>query len=141
MQDILLFLQAHWQLTSALVIVLALLVIVEFIKGAQKTSQLSTTRATTLINHQNAIVVDVRSTDAYANGHIISALSLPLSDFNDKLKKIEPFKSQPIIVVCATGNDAAQAAKTLKQRAFTEVYVLAGGIRAWKEAGMPLIKG
>jgi len=140
MQDIWIFLQHHELLTSALVAILIVLVIVEFLKIRRGTHQLSPMQVTQLINHENAAIVDVRSLDAYTNGHIVNAISLPAQQLAEKIKKIEKFKALPVIVVCAMGRDSAQASTTLMNHGFTRVYILNGGIQAWKTADMPLVK-
>ena len=63
-----------------------------------------------------------------------------LSDLKTKIKKIEKFKSQPIVIICATGADSPAAASLLAEQGF-QTCMLNGGIRAWREAEMPLIKG
>jgi rhodanese-related sulfurtransferase len=140
MQDISLFIHHHSMLSLALAAVLALLIIVELMRMKRNTNQISPTAATTLINHQNAVVVDLRNTDAFVKGHIVDAISLPFKDINDKYKKIEKFKSQPIVLVCSTGIESPRAETLLTQKGFN-VFILAGGIRAWQTADLPLIKG
>lgn len=139
MQDLTVFIQNHWQLSSVLIVVLILLTIVEFIKQKSDTSRLTPRQVTQLINHENAAVVDVRDTDAFASGHILNAASLPVKDLEQKLQKIEKFKSQPIVLVCSTGLDSARAFSVLQKKGFN-VKILGGGIRAWREADLPLVK-
>jgi rhodanese-related sulfurtransferase len=140
MQEILNFLQHHWQLTSALIVILLLLMLMEFLKKSKGTN-LSPVDTINLINHENAAVIDIRSSDAYLNGHIIGSISIPLHELNDKIKKIEKFKAQPIVIVCATGKDSTQAMRILTGKGFARIYTLQGGIQAWKMNEMPLTKG
>lgn len=139
MQDFFLFIQNHWILSTAFVVVVVLLVILEFIKLRSSASQLSPLQATQLINHQNAVVIDIRAHDVFSAGHIIGAHSIPANELT-KNKKIEKFKSQPLIIVCNTGQESARIAETLNQQGYN-AKVLANGIRSWREADMPLIKG
>jgi rhodanese-related sulfurtransferase len=138
MQDFLPFLQHHWLLTSAFGAVLVLVMLVEYLKNRGNTHHLSPSKAIHLINHENATVIDIRSQEAYTSGHIVGSLSIPA---NELTKKIDKFKAQPIIIVCATGAESARIVSTLKPKEVGPTYVLSGGIRAWKEAEMPLIKG
>ena len=140
MQDIILFMQHHLLLVAAFAAVLFLLFILEFIKIKRGTQSLGPAEAVRLINHEKAVIVDVRSYEAYLTGHIVNSVSLPLNEIKDKIKKIEKFKSQPIVVVCGTGVEASRAATLLTQQGF-QAQVLAGGIRAWRDAEMPLVKG
>ncbi len=141
MQDIVLFMQHHSALVAIFVIVLILLFVLELIKFKRGASRLTPGQATQLINHSNAVVVDVRNHEAFLSGHIVNAISLPLSELNNKIKKIEKFKAQPIIVICGTGIEAAKAANLLAQQGFSQAQVLSGGIRGWRDAELPLVKG
>lgn len=139
MQDITLFIQNHMLLCLALIAVLFVLVIVEFINQKRATKQLSAVQATQLINRSNAAVVDIRAPASYSAGHIIGAISAPLSELKEKIKKLEKFKSQPIVIVCASGIESPRASAILIADGF-DVHILAGGIRSWTDADMPLVK-
>lgn len=141
MQDIILFIQQHLLPSLALLVVLVLLVILEFVKLKRGTKQLSAQQLIQLINHQNAVVVDLRSVDAFTKGHIVGAMSIPLSELQTKYKKIEKLQSQPIVLVCAMGNDCVSAEIVLKKNGITQFTRLAGGMRRWQDEGMPLVKG
>ena len=140
MQDIIPFINNHLMLVSATAFVLLLLLFMEFIKLKQSASRLTPAQAIRAINHQKAVIIDIRSPDAFSTGHITDSVSLPLPDLNNKIKKIEKFKSQPIVLVCATGVDSSKAAASLAQHGF-HAHILNGGIRAWRDADMPLVKG
>jgi rhodanese-related sulfurtransferase len=139
MQDILIFIQHHLALTAILVIILGLLMVFEFIKLKQGAQRLSPAFVIQMINHQNAIIVDIRNTDAFSSGHIVDALSIPLAELESQYKKLEKFKAQPIIIVCATGLESLRAASLLQKNGFN-TFILAGGMHKWKETEMPLIK-
>ncbi len=140
MQDILLFTQHHYWLLLALSAVLILLIVLEFFKQKNASHGLSPLKATHLINHDNAVVIDVRSTDAFAKGHIVNAISLPASDIQQKTGKLEKHKSNPLILVCATGTDSTRIANQLLQQGYT-THFLSGGLRTWTDANLPLVKG
>ena len=140
MQDIVPFIQQHMALSVGLIVVLTLLVIVEFIRLKQSGSQLSAPKVTDMINHQGAVVVDIRSQDSFNNGHLVDAVSLPASELPNKLKKLDKHKAQPIILVCETGTESLHSATLLAKEGFN-VFTMAGGIRAWRLADMPLVKG
>jgi len=140
MQDILLFIQHHALLSATFVIVLIALIFLELIRAKRGTLQITPQQAILLINHENAVVVDVRSLDTFFAGHILGAVSLPLAELETRLNKLEKFKSNPIVITCATGLESPAAAASLLKHGF-KVRVLSGGIRGWKEADMPLVKG
>lgn len=139
MQDILSFIQNHWMLTAALVIIFVLLLVTELIRQRHGAKRLSPLQATQLINHQDAVIIDVRSTDAFKTGHIVGAISVPFAELENKSKKLEKYKSRPIILVCAAGLESARATTLLMKQGLS-ASILAGGIRSWRDAEMPLVK-
>lgn len=139
MQDILLFVNHHLMLIAALAVIVVLLIMVEGVKLKRGATSLSPARLTHLINHAKAIVIDIRTPDAFLTGHVMGAISLPAAELKTGLKKIEKFKAQPIVITCATGTDSPAAATFLTAQGF-QVHVLNGGIRAWREADLPLVK-
>jgi rhodanese-related sulfurtransferase len=139
MQNFLIFMENHWLLTLAFLIIFFLIVIVEFIRTKRSARQISPREAIHFMNHQNAVILDLRSNDAFATGHIVGAVSLPYAELPNKIKKLEKYKSQPIILVCAGGVESSRAAKILANEQFTS-HILAGGIRGWRDAEMPLVK-
>jgi rhodanese-related sulfurtransferase len=97
---------------------------------------LSTLQATQLINSRNAVVVDVRPPEEFAKGSLPGARNLPEDKIGERMRDLK--KDKPLIVVCATGNRAGRIAAQLRAGGFGEVYVLAGGLAAWREAGLPI---
>lgn len=96
--------------------------------------------ATQLINHRDAVVVDVREDKEWAVSHISHAKHIPLGQLSGRLKELEKFKSKPIVVMCRSGQRSASACGTLKKNGFNEVFNLKGGIIAWEQANMPVEK-
>jgi Rhodanese-related sulfurtransferase len=64
-----------------------------------------------------------------------------MSQFDPENKQLAPARSLPVVLVCKTGMTATGAAKRLVKAGFEKVYVLDGGIEAWRQAGLPLVKG
>jgi rhodanese-related sulfurtransferase len=93
-----------------------------------------------LINHKNAIVLDVREDDEYKSGHILDAKLVPLGKLDEHLHKLEKYKDQPIVVMCRSGIRSATACSRLAKKGYTQAYNLAGGILAWQKANLPLDK-
>ncbi|MDQ3702101.1 MAG: rhodanese-like domain-containing protein, partial [Chloroflexota bacterium] len=95
----------------------------------------------------NAVVVDVREPeDVKATGAIPGSMNVPLGVLaiqadtelpeNMRNPKLQD-RSTPVITTCGAGGQAALAAKTLKDMGFTNVSMIDGGTRGWKEAGLP----
>lgn len=97
---------------------------------------LTTLQVTQLINQKNAQVVDVRDAAEFAKGSLPGAKNLPLAQTADPGKELK--KDKPIVVVDDRGAQAPRAASQLRAAGFDQVFVLAGGLTAWREAGLPL---
>lgn len=97
-----------------------------------------TLQATQLINGKQAQVLDVRASDDFAKGSLPGARNVPGAALKDRLGELR--KDRPVIVVCNTGSSAGGSAAFLRANGFGEVYVLAGGLAAWREAGLPIRK-
>ncbi|MUI54843.1 rhodanese-like domain-containing protein [Aliivibrio fischeri] len=99
-------------------------------------------QATTLMNREDAIVLDIRSKDEFKSGHITDARHILLSDIKaGNLSGLENSKTTPIIVVCKTGQTAQAAANDLHKAGFEQVKLLKNGLISWNEANLPLVKG
>ena len=115
--------------------------IVLSVRGAGSKAGLSPTQATLLINREDAKVIDVRSADEYATGHLPESQNIPLDQLEARASEIGNLKDTPLIVVCQTGMRSAGASKRLEKLGFTRVNNLAGGIGGWRAAGLPVRKG
>ena len=103
------------------------------IKHTPKYSMITVEEAKAMMENDNVTVLDVRSAEEYADGHIAGALSLPVDDmgsFIQSAKSILPDKDATILVYCGCGVRAATAADKLVQRGYTDVYDL-GGLTVW----------
>jgi len=96
---------------------------------------------TVLMNRENALVVDLRPTADFEKGHIPGSKNVQMSQFDPEHKKLAGARALPVVVVCRTGQSAAQAAKRLRKAGFERVHVLEDGIDAWQRADLPLAKG
>ncbi|SAK78648.1 rhodanese domain-containing protein [Caballeronia calidae] len=101
---------------------------------------ISAAEATTLINRRNAVVVDLRSAAEFAKGHLPSARNVELAELQAKIGQIAKNKSNPVVLVCQTGQESQRASRTVSEAGYAEVHVLQGGVDAWQKAGMPVVK-
>lgn len=131
------FVANHWILVSALIVLLALLAWDSSHKAGPK---VSTHEATRLINQNNALVLDIREKADFKAGHLVDSVNIPNSQVLNRISELEKHKSDPIIVVCKTGQTASAASKTLKDNGFAQVYRLGGGIMEWTNNNLPLVK-
>ncbi len=96
---------------------------------------------TGLINRENALVVDLSPSGDFEKGHIAGSRSVQLSQFDPESKLLAGAKALPVVVTCRSGQASADAAKRLKKAGFTQVHWLDGGVQAWQQADLPLVKG
>lgn len=96
---------------------------------------------TSLINRDNALVVDLSATGDFEKGHIPGSRNVTLSQFDPENKILSAAKSLPVVMVCRSGQTSGGAAKRLKKAGFENVFLLEGGIAAWQAADLPLVKG
>ena len=107
------------------------------LKGNAK--HVNTTEATQLIN-KKAQVIDVRTPEEYARGHIRQSKLIPLSNLTEQLPLAKLNQDKPVLIVCESGMRARRAAALLAKEGYTDVSVLDGGIRSWQEAQLPIAK-
>lgn len=131
------FVKNHWELVLAFVSI-AIFLLYDLI-SVDKDS-LDPLEAVKIINHQDALVVDVRPMADFTKGHIIHAMNFPLSNLLKQLSALEKYKERPIIMNCDSGARSAHACKQLRQQGFTQVYNLRGGILAWENANLPVTR-
>lgn len=105
------------------------------------THEIGAFEAVQLINRREALVLDVRETGDYSAGHIANARHVPEAQLADRMKELEKFKSRPIVVSCRTGSRAPVVSGLLRKQGFAEAFALRGGIAAWQQASLPLVKG
>jgi len=107
-------------------------------RGAKSVSP---SEAVLLINRNQGVVLDVRDDAEFAGGHINDARHIPLAKLEDRLAELQKFRDKPVIVHCQSGVRSSKAAATLRKHEFTQVYELDGGVNAWTQAKLPLVKG
>jgi rhodanese-related sulfurtransferase len=106
------------------------------VRGKASGPTLSTLQATQLINSRNPQVVDLRNTDEFAKGSLPNARNIPAGKVAERVGDLK--KDKPVLLVCATGTSAGRTAALLRGQGFSDVYVLGGGLAAWREAGLPV---
>lgn len=85
---------------------------------------------------RTAILVDIREPDEHAREHIAGAVAAPLSAFEAAHLALTP--GQDVIFMCRSGSRTAGNCDRLAARVDGSAHVLAGGLDAWKKAGLPV---
>ncbi|HQU14547.1 MAG: hypothetical protein B7Z66_02780 [Chromatiales bacterium 21-64-14] len=132
------FAARHWTLFLALGAVLVLLLgneVQRWLRGLKKVGPLE---AVQLINHRNALILDVRSDGEFKDGHIPHARHMPLEGLKTTATQLAKFKDRPVVVYCRTGSRSARAGSLLRAQGFEDIFNLDGGILAWQTANLPV---
>jgi len=137
MQQYLEFAANHPVLIGAFVLILGAL-IWNLLRESASGLNIDPGEATLKINHEDAVVVDVRSIKEFSEGHILHAENIPLNGLKNQLPVLEKYRQRPIIMVCRSGSRSGVAATTLRKAGFEQVYNLRGGMLAWENAGLPV---
>ena len=84
------------------------------------------------------ILIDVRESDEWFSGHLPNAIHLPRGVIERDIESIIKDKETEIILYCGGGYRSALSCDNLQKMGFSNVYSLAGGIKAWLDANLPL---
>jgi len=88
-----------------------------------------------------AILIDVREESEWREGHAQGATHLNRGLIELEIEEQIPDIKQPIICYCGGGSRSALAAESLQKMGYENVRSMSGGLRAWKDAGLPTAKG
>jgi len=127
-------------LVSALMVSFFLVVFSELRRKASGLINVDASDAVKLIN-SDAIVVDIRSADAFSRGHIVNARNIPSDELDSRLSQLDEYKAGPVIAVCDNGITSTRAVNTLRGAGFESAYGLKGGMTNWNQAGLPVVTG
>jgi rhodanese-related sulfurtransferase len=133
------FLLDNWMLV-AVALASGTMLLWPLVAGAAQAGALSPNGAVQRINRDKAVVVDVSEAEEFAAGHVGGAKNVPVAQLEEKLAMVVKSKNLPVILVCATGGRANRALSVAKKLGYTQAEVLAGGLKAWKEANLPVEK-
>ena len=125
---------------NALLIIIAVIAAVSLAMPLINTRRfgpmVSSEQAVSLINKQNALVVDVRAQKDFKRVRVANSVNIPANEIQNRLGELS--KDRTIIVVDNSGNMSAAASKLLRGVGFTKVYVLDSGLVGWMRDKLPL---
>lgn len=134
------FVTHNWMLIIALVVILVMLFFNLFGSRLRGYEVIDPVESVKLINHEDAVVIDVRENKEYHSGHILNSIHIPQANLASRITELEKYKSKPIIVGCRSGHRSGNACALLKKQGFETVYNLKGGVMAWQSANLPLTR-
>ena len=129
------FLIEHFYFSAPLVVVLILFFISNSKKGGTKISCQS---LISLSNQDAALIVDLRSSEAFNSGHITASINIPINDVSRRSNEIIN-STKSVVLVCETGSSSTNAGETLKKEGLKDIFILRGGINEWKMSNLPLV--
>ncbi|MGH8167059.1 MAG: rhodanese-like domain-containing protein [Woeseiaceae bacterium] len=138
MEQYLEFVGNHTLLVGGLVFTFFLLAFTELRRKALGVTSVEPQAAVKLINN-DAIVIDLRSAEAFARGHIVNARNIPFDELAARGDALDKYKAKSIVAVCDAGMTAGKAVQLLQKSGVKDVYSLRGGIAAWTQASLPLV--
>ncbi len=109
------------------------------VKGATG-GALSPAGAVQLINRERAVVIDVCDPAEFSAGHVGGARNVPLSQLEQRLPEVVKNKQLPVILVCTSGGRAVRAQGIARKLGYEKAQAMAGGLKSWKEANLPVEK-
>lgn len=130
----------HPFLVMAFVAILAMLIGGEIRQRLSGVRDIGPVEATRMLNHDNAVMVDMRADKEYREGHIVNAVHAPEGN-DDAADKLGKYRDRPLIVYCRSGQRSVGVCSKLRKQGFESVYNLRGGVLAWQKAELPLNKG
>ncbi|TAN84552.1 MAG: rhodanese-like domain-containing protein [Gallionella sp.] len=91
-------------------------------------------------NHPG-LILDVRSPEEYAEGHIPGAVNIPHDQLSSRLAEIGSYKNKDVVLYCKSGRRAGVAANTLRAAGFSKLLHLDGDMNGWLSKGdLPIKK-
>ena len=137
MKTFFLFISQNFIAVTLLLLSLIALIVYEGRKGGKKLSPGETTRK---INKENALVVDLRSSQEFSSGHIAGSINVQEDKLEQHLITKRHPKETPVVLVCKTGVASKKSGISLMKAGYLDINVVSGGMMTWEGNGMPLSK-
>jgi len=131
------FIANHPVLVMAFVVILVLLIATEMRRGGKS---IAPSLVGGIVNRQDGVLLDIRADSDFRAGHIAGSIGIPQAQLASRLDEMKRFQGRPVIVVCNMGSSAGEAANALLKAGHAPVYVLAGGITAWRGENLPVVR-
>jgi len=133
------FIAEHTIMFGIFMALVTLLIVTEFQRRGRRYNDIRPVEAIGLINHKNAIVLDIRPKPDFEKGHVTNAINIPLEELKQNNAKINKYKNKPVIICCNSGNTSMSACKHLQEQGFESIHNLRGGMMAWERDSYPVI--
>ncbi|HEY2665047.1 MAG TPA: molybdopterin-synthase adenylyltransferase MoeB [Candidatus Binataceae bacterium] len=111
--------------------------ILDEVRGQVKS--ISAEEAAKMLEKPGPVVVDVRESDEWRQGHLPQAIGIPRGFLELRIEEKVPDRNTPVILQCASGTRSLLAARNLRDMGYENLYNLQGGFNAWKDKGLPWV--
>src|SRR5271166_6385686 len=101
--------------------------------------QIDIDEARRMIEKPGTVLVDVRESDEWRQGHIPEAIAIPRGFLELRIEDKVPDHKTPVILQCASGTRSLLASRALHEMGYENLYNLNGGFNAWKDKGLPWV--
>lgn len=93
------------------------------------------------INSDDAVIVDIRSSSDFENGHILNSKNIPEKELPQRKKELQKYIKKPVVIVCQHGSLSSPVVRMLKSEGFEDIASLKGGLTTWQRNNLPLSRG
>jgi len=121
-------------------IIFSLLSNLAMAKGNSDISQQALQKVMISAEKNKVVLLDVRSPEEYAEGHVPGAINISHTQIKTNLAKLLPHKNDTVIVYCRSGRRAGIAKDILAEHGFTKLRHLSGDMNGWYDANLPIEK-
>ena len=109
-------------------------------QAADDPARVGTAEFAAVIEQPGVVILDVRTPEEFADGHIAGAVNIPVqqADFAGRVAQLDP--NTTYAVYCRSGNRSQPAVAAMKDAGITTIYELDSGTKGWTSAGLPLTR-
>ncbi len=120
-----------------LAVIVGMIIWTEFRRLTRGFKEISPVEVVQLINHDEAVLLDIREDAELSQGRIAGAKHIPLSVLKQRIEELNKYRDKPIIAFCRSGNRSNEASNLLNKNQFEKVYHMKGGLLEWENANLP----
>jgi len=92
------------------------------------------------LERNDMLILDVRTAQEFAAGHVPGATNMPHTSVKSQLDKLQGYKNKTIVIYCKSGRRAAMARQTLTDAGFKQLLHLNGDMDSWQAGNFPIEK-
>ena len=133
------FIGNHYLLVFGLFASWSIVMVYELRQKTLSMTNVTAADSVRLIN-KGAMIIDVRSPEAYESGHIVNARNIALSELESSKELAKKQRNKTLLIVCDDGARSGKAANILRNAGFESAFSVKGGLRSWQAESLPLIK-